>query len=132
MMAVKFKIDFQIDAETLFGLISKFLPLENLHVEEVVERHAPAPKLAHQPKLAPKPKRAPRRSGYATNLEAGVNAVIMGVLADGEPHRFSELQHAIRAAGFARTGLGSRIKRLQEHGIVVRHSPGFYVKGKTL
>jgi len=132
MMAVKFKIDFQIDAETLFGLISKFLPLENLHVEEVVERHAPAPKLAHQPKLAPKPKRAPRRSGYAINLEAGANGVIMGVLADGEPHRFSELKDALIAAGFAETGLGSRIKRLVEHGIVVRNEPGSYVKGKTL
>ena len=38
MSAVKFKIAFTINAETLFTLASKLLPIEDLSIEEVVER----------------------------------------------------------------------------------------------
>lgn len=130
MMAVKFKIDFQIDAETLFGLISKFLPLENLHVEEVVERHAPAPKLAHQSKFAPKHKRA-RRHGKGIDIHGGVNGLILRALADGRHHRFKDIQDALSKDGYAQTGLGSKLKRLLEHGAVERVESGVYRKRET-
>ena len=135
MMPVKFKIGFQIDAETLFGIIAKFLPLEEVTVEEVVERaHAPTPRLPKQAKLAaPKPvEQASRRRQL--NLDEGVNAIIMGALADGEPHRASEIINAIAKDGrYATNGMGSRIPRLLRHGYIVRPSQGMYqlAKAKT-
>ena len=35
-MSVKFKLGFTVSAETLFGLLSKMLPIEDLSVEEVL------------------------------------------------------------------------------------------------
>lgn len=133
-MPVKFNIGFQIDAETLFGIIAKFIPLDNLTVEEVIDRphHAPAPKLTHQPKLAPKPKhkqRAPRQ-GKGIDIHGGVNGLILKVLADGQQHRFGEIQQALSRDGYAQTGLGSKLKRLLEHGAVERVESGVYRKGK--
>ena len=37
-MSVKFKLGFTVSAETLFTLMSKLLPIEDLSVEEVIER----------------------------------------------------------------------------------------------
>lgn len=36
-MSVKFKLGFTVSAETLFTLLSKMLPIDDLSVEEVVE-----------------------------------------------------------------------------------------------
>jgi hypothetical protein len=129
-MPVKFKLGFMIDAETLFGILAKFLPLENLSVEEVVERHhAPAtprlPKIA-KPQLAkPRPKRGRKRG---LGLDEGVNGAIMRVLADGEPHRYAELKSAVNAAGYAGSGIGSRIERLHAHNAIERVSTGLWRK----
>lgn len=148
-MSVKFKIGFEIDAETLFGIIAKFIPLDNLAVEEVIERpHAAPPRIASPERIAKshhfmdghkmvgvkaaqKNKRARAPPGFPINLEDGVNGVIMGVLADGQPHRFKEFGKASAAQGYARTGTGSRLKRLLKHGAVVRTGVGEYVRGKT-
>jgi hypothetical protein len=54
-MPVKFKLGFTIDAETLFGVISKFLPVEDLVVEELAPP-TPEPK----PLAISKPQRAPQ------------------------------------------------------------------------
>lgn len=133
-MPVKFKIGFMIDAETLFGIVAKFLPLENLTVEEMVERDAP-PGQPRLPKIAAmvakaKPTRARPGIRKTINLDEGVNAVIMHMLADGEAHRFHELTQAMKAAGYSSTGLGSRLVRLLEHGFVIRLKPGEYRLGK--
>ena len=135
-MSVKFKIGFTMDAETLFGIVAKFLPLEHLSVEEVVE-HAPK-RIQHAPKLAgPRTvrtiKRATPRAGYAINLEEGVNRIVMDILADGEVHRFVEMTRAMKASGFKGTGLGSRLKRLMAHGYVERDRdrPGAYRLAKA-
>jgi hypothetical protein len=125
-MAVKFKIGFTIDAETLFGILSKFLPLENLAVEEVVERpeRPPAPILS---KAVVTPiKRRAKRSSPGANINEGVNGAIVGVLNDGEPHRYAELKKVVTANGYAGSGIGSRIKRLHENGVIVRVSPGLW------
>jgi hypothetical protein len=124
-MPVKFKIGFQIDAETLFSIVAKFLPLENLTVEEVIERHPAEPRLPRIPAMAAA-RLARRKRASRLNLDKGVNAVVMRLMADGEPHRFHELIQAIKAAGYAGTGLGTRLTRLMEHGFVVRPEPGEY------
>lgn len=128
-MPVKFKIGFMIDAETLFSILAKFLPLENLSVEEVVERHhAPTPRLPQvaKPQLAKRTMKRAARSRGGLNLDEGVNGAIMRVLADGEPHRYAELKSAVNAAGYAGSGIGSRIERLHAHNAVERVSTGFW------
>ena len=122
-MAVKFKIGFVIDGETLFGLISKFLPLENLSVEEVVARpHPVAPRLA-----TPQPKLKRRRRTKGIDLENGLNAIILRILSDGEPHALKEVEQAIAATGkFSPNSLGSRITALFNHGMIERASPGHW------
>ena len=65
---VRFKIGFEIGAETLFGMLSKMLPIDNLSVEEIVpiktERVITGvrshPKLATVHNARPKPKRSSR------------------------------------------------------------------------
>ena len=36
---MKFRIGFEIDAEALFGMLAKMLPIDNLSVEEIVPHH---------------------------------------------------------------------------------------------
>ena len=127
-MKVKYQIGFTVDAETLFGLIAKFLPFEDLHVEEIVP-HAPRPqKLAAPMAMQRTMKRAPRKRGYPINLNDGVNGVIMGVLADGQPHRYAELKVAVTAAGYAGSGIGSRMERLHAHKAIAKTDYGLWRK----
>lgn len=127
-MPVKFKLGFTIDAETLFGILSRFLPVEDLSVEEVAQ---PIPSLSkHVVGLMvrdskPKPVRAPqvrrtKGSGYKLNLYAGCNAIIMNVLSDNEPHPGTHIAPAMVAAGYAVNGLYGRLERLRLHGYIVK------------
>ena len=130
-MSVKFKIGFEVDAQTMFGIMAKFLPFDNLHVEEIVERPQPSmPKLTKLPKAmrAPMMNRAPRGPPIPMNLDGGVNGYIMRALADGQPHPFTELKQIIGAAGYAPTGIGSKLTRLRELGFIVNVSTGRWRK----
>jgi hypothetical protein len=137
-MPVKFKIGFQIDAETLFSIVAKFLPLDNLSVEEVIERPhpAPQPRIAGYPqptKLAKPQKRRPghRRTHTPPKLDKGVNKIILDALADGNTHPPSELKAAIKAGGYSPHSLGSRMGQLIRDGHVVQPDYGVYAKGKS-
>jgi hypothetical protein len=140
-MTIKYKLGFTIDSQTLFGIMAKFLPIENLTVEEVpvIERQlkrADLPELLHN-LHKPKPvrhKKAPRGSGYAVNIYAGVNAIIMAAMADGKPHTLVDSHANIVAAGYSPNGLYSRVQRLVKHGYIIRVRSGYYQltpKGKT-
>lgn len=137
-MTVKFHIGFIIGAETLFELVSKMLPIEDLHVEEIIPQTPTSfnvrelaransklePKLVSAPKL--KPKRNHRGNGKGVDLKAGVNAIIMRVLADGTAHRGFEFKRAIGAKGYAESGIGSRLDKLAAHGFIVHEGPGLW------
>jgi hypothetical protein len=119
---VSFKIGFEMTGEALFGLIAKFLPVDNLSVEEVPRkaepRDPPVARLAHLKAVKPaKPERAKRKS-KGLNLSDGVNGVIMGILEDGQPHRAVELEGPVRAKNYSGNSVGSRLQNLREHGIV--------------
>ena len=120
MMAVKFKVGFTMSAETLFGIIAKFLPIEDLQVEEIGVSEK-LPKIGKIARLAG-PKRVVRNRHSGFTLEGGVNGVIMKTLEDGQPHRFTEIKKAVGAAGYAGTGIGSKLSRLRELKAV--HSTG--------
>ena len=128
-MTIKYKLGFTIDSETLFGLLSKFLPIQDLSVEEVMER-APDPAIRFDKRFdLPTPVRAKqvrrkKGSGYALNLYAGSNAIIMTTFADGEPHAGVECDAAMSAAGYATNGLYGRLDRLRRHGYITHPRPG--------
>lgn len=127
-MSVKFKIGFTMDAETLFGMISKFLPVENLHVEEVVEQSKPDPAIRFDrrfdlPKPRPKQKREPSRP---MDLHNGINGVIIKLLMDGKSHHSGEFVPLIGAAGYSKNSVASRLAELCKKDVMVRVSKGTY------
>jgi len=134
---VKFKVGFTMSAETLFSIIAKFLPVEDMSVEEVPERVvAPLSKVARQVAgLAPppKPKHPPQQRGRHSgpSLESGVNAVILRALDDGNVHRYRDLKAAVGAAGYAPTGIGAKLARLRELNVVHQPDLGFWQIGEA-
>jgi hypothetical protein len=130
-MTVKFKIGFTIDGETLFGMIAKFLPVEDLQVEEVGPRVVPVATVATVATVARvarlvapiSPPRERRRGRVPMQLDQGANAIIIKALADGKPHSAGALKPLFRAAGYADSGVGSRLDKLKDAGVV--HQPEF-------
>jgi hypothetical protein len=114
MMPVKFKIGFTIDAETLFSIVAKFLPLENLSVEEVVAHRAPtAPRL---PKAVDTPKIKRRRASKSAN--GGQLKVIADHVRVNGASSYAEIGNALAAAGFSKSGAGSAISRAIANGLL--------------
>lgn len=112
---VKFKVAFTVSAETLFSLAAKMLPIEDLHIEELVER--PAPKaVAPVPRMVSKPTRRRRRHAQFT-MSRGINKIIVDTLKDG-PQTVINLQPAMVAAGFSPNSISSRMVALRARGIV--------------
>jgi hypothetical protein len=135
-MAVKFKVGFTMSAETLFGIIAKVLPIEDLSVEEI-ETPPQISKIAAQvarlaaptnPRGRP-PQRANRYNG--SMLDGGVNKIILTALEDGAPHRYGELKKAVAAAGYAGSGIGSKLSRLRELHAVHQPEIGVWQIGEA-
>lgn len=132
-MTMKFKIGFTIDAQTMFGMLAKFLPVENLHVEEVMERAAPKlatlppRRIQHAKPVSKSRQTRPRKP----DLKAGANGHIIRFLSDGAPHRALELEPVFVAAGYAKTGVASRLQKLKEQGVVFQPEPGLWQLTQT-
>jgi hypothetical protein len=108
---VRFKIGFTIGAETLFGLMSKMLPIEDLSVEELVERQ-PIARMVIKGRRGTKP-----------DLNHGINAILLAEMANG-PMRAAELEKSLVAAGFSANSVGSRLSKLREQGVVEQIGDG--------
>ena len=133
-MAVKFKVGFTMSAETLFGIIAKFLPIEDLQVEEIEPPRTPlrVEKIASlvAPTKRPSPLKGRNRHSGPT-LEGGVNAVILKALEDGKPRRYAELKKALGASGYAASGIGSRLARLKDLKAVHQPDLGLWQIGEA-
>jgi hypothetical protein len=105
--------------------MSKFLPLENLSVEEVIERR-PDPAIRFDKRFdLPKPAKG-GKGHRAPNLNEGVNSIIISELGKGL-RSYSALKQAINSdSRYSSSGIGSRISRLLEVGAIVKVSPGVY------
>ena len=123
-MSVKFKLGFTVSAETLFTLMSKLLPIEDLSVEEVIER----PSTPHQKQFPAKPKqkRIVPRPGEGPNLKMGINGIIARHLSNGLGHNANELRKALKAGGYSMSSLSSRIEELRKAGIVENLGQGVW------
>jgi hypothetical protein len=126
-MPVKFKIGFTIPAETLFGLLAKVLPIEDLHVEELLVEKTIQPRVTPAPRTQAlgKPKKVKRRSRGLV-LNEGINALILNHLADDKPHRAIELEPLLSAAGFSSNSVGSRLQKLRSAGVVFQPELGLW------
>jgi hypothetical protein len=119
---MKFKIGFTIESETLFRALAQFLPVDDLHVEEVAPLKPTAAAAVWRPTPSAiakpvKPKQK-RRSAIPFNLSAGINRIIMGIMSDGKPHKAVEFRAPLKANGFSENSVGSRLQALREHGVV--------------
>ena len=121
---IKYRLNFTLPAETLFALMAKMLPIEDLSVEEIVEHAPPAApaklKPPQQAQLAkPKRRRATRTpESYALNLKEGVNGILMGILEDGQVHETAVFKPAMKSRGYAEAGTSSALAKLLKRGIV--------------
>lgn len=125
---VKFRIGLTVSAETLFSMMAKMLPIEDLNVEEVRPMQQPrvTPKIAQQVAKLKKPKQVRHRRKTGLNLQEGVNGVLMAVFADGQPHKATEFKEPVTAAGYSHNGIGSRLERLKEHKVVFQPQFGMW------
>jgi DNA-binding transcriptional ArsR family regulator len=134
---VKFKVAFTIDAKTLFAYLSQALPtLENLHVEEVIERVAEKPKKIEkkllsetQIKMVKKYERKYERKKFVSkgrkfNLDQGINRILVEVLSDGKLHSADELVKAISATMYSSNSVQSRLASLKEYGVIINPEKG--------
>jgi hypothetical protein len=132
-MTVKFKIGFTIDGETLFGLMAKFLPIEDLSVEEVPSKPTLAERAIaihkqHAITAAKKPKRQiHKRASPGPNLTGGINGIVMIALSDG-PKRAIDIQPKVVAAGFSASSVNSRLEELRKLGVIERVGDGTWRK----
>jgi hypothetical protein len=130
-MTIKFKIGFTIGADTLFGLMSKMLPIEDLEVEEI----APKPKLAERAiaihKLTHKPKpQIHKRVSPGPDLKKGINGIIVTELSTG-PKRAIDMQPKVMAAGFSINSITSRLEELRKYGVIERDGEGRWKRCAT-
>jgi hypothetical protein len=128
-MSVKFKIGFTITPEVLFGIIGKVLPLENLHIEQLVEAPMPDPAIRFdrrfdlpKPKKLKKPKKKP---SIPLNLEKGINKIMITAL-QTRPHKAIEIKPMLISGGYSGNSVGSRLQNLETHGVVERMQNGYW------
>ena len=118
---MKFKVGFTIGSETLFAMIAKMLPIEDVSIEELapIKADRVITGIRAHPQIARKKKRD--RGGPRLNM--GINAIIMAELKES-PKRAVEMQTKVTAAGFSANSVTSRLEALRDHGVVSRVGDG--------
>jgi hypothetical protein len=130
-MSVKFKIGFTITPEVLFGIIGKVLPLENLHIEQLIETPMPDPAIRFDRRFdLPKPKRkAPKytkkRASIPLQLDRGINKILLTALKI-RPHKAVELKPLLLGGNYSPNSVGSRLQALSEKGIVEKMQNSYW------
>jgi hypothetical protein len=128
---MKFKIGFTIEAETLFRALSQFLPIDDLHVEEVAPTLAAqsTPQWPPQTPLAKKTERLAkpmkRRKGPGPNLTAGINRIVVEALSN-KPHRAMDLRPLLKSGGYSHNSVTSRLEDLRNHGVIEQMGDGLW------
>ena len=134
---MKFKIGFTVQAETLFHMMSKFLPIEELNVEEIPDTVTVKPpvkesKIAHliaqnQNKItAPTKRKYKIIGGKRIQLDKGANKLIMELFGDGEIHSAVELKTLYKREGFAVNGTGSALAKMKKRGVIFQPDYGVW------
>jgi hypothetical protein len=120
MSQVKFKIGFTIPSDTLIAMIAKYLPIEDLSVEEIVpiKTDRVVTGIQSHPQIPHKPKpQVNKRASRGPNLKKGINGLIMAELSTG-PRSAKEMQPKVTAAGYAASSVNSRMEELRRFGVI--------------
>jgi hypothetical protein len=139
----KYKIGFVGEAEVLFAMMAKLLPLDHVTVEEVAPptpqptrvlaqqlvRHLDAPKsetfVSKQTgKTYYKNKQYKREPPIPMDLTRGINRIIMEALAHGMARSAIDLRPLVKKGGFSANSVGSRLQKLEVKGVVERMGDG--------
>jgi hypothetical protein len=114
---VKYRLSFTVGAETIFELISRVMPIQDLEVEELSSNEQPVRQVAHLKRK----KRIPQ-----LNLKKGANRILLEVFSDGKPHRSKEVKAPLEAAGYSIQGVHSHLNRLRRHDVVYQPEAGWW------
>jgi hypothetical protein len=129
-MPVKYKIGFDIDGQTLFAMLAKFLPVDNVTVKEIISeptsQHVPAP-LPH-PRIERK-KYTKSVPSIPMRLDAGINRIIIEALRS-RPHRGVEFKPMLKKAGYSESSVQSRLAELRLKGVVEQIWDGSWTLNK--
>jgi hypothetical protein len=115
-----------IEIEEYIRLTTHYVPFEVLDVVEITELplpKAPPAVVALADKLRAR-KYHRKLPPIPINLKAGINRIILEILADGKPHRSSEIKPALKANGFSPNSAGSRLQYLEKKRHVIRNGDG--------
>lgn len=119
----RFRIAFTVEAETMFSIMSKMLPIDDLHVHEMQpEQSKSEPRAMPKPAVMLRVKRERIKTG--PDLQSGTNLIIMKLFEDGQPHRAHELMPLFKAGGFSPNSVGSRLQTLRQRGILLQLGDG--------
>jgi len=132
-----YEIKIRISSEEVFQMLARYAPWELVDVEELppnpLPKAPPAVKAlaSHLKRLnavkfdsvAKSRKMQPTR-GF--DLTKGMNAVVIGVLADGKTHTTAELIEALAKNNYARASINSLVMRLEKFGFIQRVKTGHW------
>jgi hypothetical protein len=118
----KYKIGFVGEAEVLFAMMAKLLPIDHVTVEDVTPpappRPAPAIRFGKRFDLPKPDKPKQKRKSPGPDLTKGINGIILTRMSDGKTHRAEEFRPLLKAAGFSESSVSSRMEELRKHGVV--------------
>jgi hypothetical protein len=126
----KFKVAFTMDSKTLFLIMSKLLPIEDLKVEEKLDpaELQAALQVYGQAKLAHKPEKRKyikKKASIPFSPDKGINKILLEHLAR-RPYRAVELKKPLQEGGYSANSVGSRLQELAHRGIVKQHGDGLW------
>jgi hypothetical protein len=139
---IKYKIGLTISADTLFGLIAKFLPIEDLSVQEIVNK--PETKQSEMAKLiaknmpkitdkleAPKPKltmKQIQRTRFNHPSGKRVFDFIVEFI-EKQPDKtatYGQMGHFIMKQGFSKSSINNGLTRLVLNNVIRKTDYGVY------
>jgi hypothetical protein len=120
---MKFKIAFTIESRDLFDIMSKFLPIDDLHIEEIIEK-LPTEKISYD--KTPYLKKRKRPPPVAINLSAGMNKVMISYFSDGKKHKPTELKEPFVTNGFSKNSISSQLDKLSKRGVIFQPEYGYW------
>jgi hypothetical protein len=133
---MKFKIGFTVQAETLFHMMSKFLPIEELHVEEIFEAPPTKPQSAIAKLVAKsqsqlqleKPKAKPKVKIEHFKHPSGktVQDFVVEYLKSHPSATWAEMSAYTVSIGYNKSSINNAVTRLVYKKIVEKVAPGIY------
>jgi predicted DNA-binding protein YlxM (UPF0122 family) len=131
-MSVKFQIGFTITSETLFAMMSKFLPIEDLSVQEILEqpkiKQSAIAKLIEEnrPKMISDKKK--RMARFKHESGRTLQSLVEEAMAKNPDklYGWGELSEFAYSFGFHKSSINNAITRMILQKVIEKAKPGMY------